>query len=258
MFEGMLAETIGIAGHNGDTIQAYYARPVAAERLPGVIVLHHMPGWDEWSKEVVRKLAYHGYATISPHLNSRLGPGRWDDLAAAARAQGGAPDAQVVGDAEGAAAFLRAQPYSNGKVGAIGFCSGGRQAYMLACRMRSLDAAVDCWGGSVIVPPEQLTEQRPVPVIDMTRDMRCPLLGIFGNDDANPDVEQVNRIEEELKRFGKQYEFHRYDGAGHGFFAVDRPGYRPEQAVDGWKKVFAFFEKYLQPGTAQNPAGAAR
>ena len=258
MFEAMVAETIGIAGHNGDTIAAYHARPIVATPVPGVIVIHHMPGWDEWSKEVTRKLAYHGYAAICPHLYSRHGPGRWDDVAAAARAQGGVSDAQVVGDAEGAAAFLRAQPDSNGKVGVIGFCSGGRQAYMLACKIPSLNAAVDCWGGRVIVSPEQLTENQPVAVIDMTRDMSCPLLGIFGNDDANPDVEQVNLIEDELKRYNKEYEFYRYDGAGHGFFAVDRPGYRPEQAVDGWKKVFAFFEKHLQAGYSAKPTGFHR
>src|SRR3712207_2464790 len=99
----MIAEIVGITGHNGDTIQAYYARPVTGGPVPGVIVLHHMPGWDEWSKEVCRKLAYNGYAAIGPHLYSRLGPGKWDDLAAAARAKGGVSDAQVVGDAEGAA-----------------------------------------------------------------------------------------------------------------------------------------------------------
>ena len=250
MLEGMIAETIGIAGHNGDPIQAYYARPVTADPVPGVIVLHHMPGWDEWSKEVARKLAYHGYAAICPHLYSRLGPGRWDDVAAAARARGGAPDAQVVGDAAGALAFLRAQPYSSGRVGAIGFCSGGRQAYMLGCKLPALDAVVDCWGGRVIAPPDQLTPRQPVAVFDMTPDLACPLLGIFGNDDANPDVEQVNRIEAELKRLGKSYEFHRYAGAGHGFFAVDRPGYRPEQAVDGWKQVLTFFERHLQTPAA--------
>lgn len=157
MHEGMLAETIGITGHNGDVIEAYYARPVAAAQVPGVIVLHHMPGWDEWSKEVTRKLAYHGYASICPHLFSRHGPGRWDDVAAAARAAGGAPDAQVVGDVAGALAFLKAQPDSNGRVGVIGFCSGGRQAYMVACKVDGLSAAVDCWGGRVVAKPEELT-----------------------------------------------------------------------------------------------------
>jgi carboxymethylenebutenolidase len=245
MKEAMIAEIVGINGDNGDVIEAYYARPITAHKVPGVVVLHHMPGWDEWSKEVVRKLAYHGYAAISPHLYSRHGPGNWDDVAALARSKGGMPDAQVVGDALGAVNFLRAQPDANGKVGTIGFCSGGRQAYMLACKIPSLNAAVDCWGGRVIAKPEELTPQQPVPVIEMTKDMNCPLLGLFGNDDANPDVDQVNRTEAVLRELGKTYEFYRYDGAGHGFFAVDRPGYRPQQAVDGWKKVFAFYEKYL-------------
>ena len=254
MIEGMLAETIGIVGHGGDVIQAYYARPVSASPLPGVVVIHHMPGWDEWSKEVSRKLAYHGYAAICPHIFSRHGPGRWDDVAAAARAHGGAPDAQVIGDVAGAAAFLRAQPDANGRVGVIGFCSGGRQAYMVACKIPSLNAAVDCWGGRVVARPEERSAQQPEAVIDMTKDMACPLLGIFGNEDRNPDRDQVNHTEEELRRLGKVYEFHRYDGAGHSFFAVDRPAYRPEQAVDAWQKVFAFYTRYLGTPTAQTPA----
>jgi carboxymethylenebutenolidase len=126
---------------------------------------------------------------------------------------------------------------------------------MVACKLHGIDAAVDCWGGRVIVRPEDLTERQPQAVIDMTPEMKCPLLGIFGNDDASPDPEQVNRIEEVLRAQGKDYEFHRYDGAGHGFFAADRANYRPEQAVDGWKKVFAFFERQLQTA-AREPAMA--
>jgi carboxymethylenebutenolidase len=55
-----------------------------------------------------------------------------------------------------------------------------------------------------------------------------------------------NRTEAVLKFLRKEYEFHRYDGASHGFFAADRANYRPEQAVDGWSKVFAFFGHTLQ------------
>ena len=55
-----------------------------------------------------------------------------------------------------------------------------------------------------------------------------------------------DRHEAELKKHGKNYEFHRYDGAGHGFFAVNRPNYRAEQATDAWKKVLAFYNKYLR------------
>jgi carboxymethylenebutenolidase len=253
-YEGLIGESITMRGHNGDLLEAYSARPLGAASVPGVVVIHHMPGWDEWTKEVVRKLAHHGYAAIAPHLFSRLGPGTWDELAVKARSVGGMPDAQVVGDVGAAVQLLRDDPQCNGKVGVIGFCSGGRQAYMMACKL-DIDAAVDCWGGRVIAKPEELNERQPVAVIDMTPSMRCPLLGIFGNDDASPDPEQVNRTEEVLRSLGKEYEFHRYDGAGHGFFAADRANYRPEQAVDGWKKVFAFFERTLQTSEARELAG---
>ncbi|MGN6810233.1 MAG: dienelactone hydrolase family protein [Thermomicrobiales bacterium] len=251
MYEGMLAETIAIRGDHGDDIAAYYARPLGAGPFPGVVVIHHMPGWDEWTREVARKFAQHGYAAISPHLYSRLGPGSPDDVAARARAAGGVADDQVVGDVAGAMQFLRAQPYANGKIGVIGFCSGGRHTYLVACRLPDVDAAVDCWGGGVIVDdPAQLSEKRPVAPIELTADLGCPLLGIFGNDDGNPDVNQVNRTEDVLKQHGKTYEFHRYDGAGHGFFAVDRPAYRPAQATDAWDKVFAVYEQHLHVPTA--------
>ena len=212
--------------------------------MPGVVVIHHMPGWDEWTTEVACKIAYHGYAAIAPHLFFRYGPGSPDDVAARARPAGGASDEQVKGDVAAAIAYLRAQPNSNGKVGVIGFCSGGRHTYLVACTVPGIDAAVDCWGGRVVMhDASDLTPQRPTEVLKLTESLSCPLLGIFGNDDKNPNRADVDRTEAELKRFGKTYEFHRYDGAGHSFFTIDRPSYRPEQAVDAWQKVFAFFEK---------------
>jgi carboxymethylenebutenolidase len=245
-YVSLQAETVALRGHNGDVGEAYCARPVSTGKVPGVVVIHHMPGWDEWTTEVVRKLAAHGYAAIAPHLFFRYGPGSPDDVTARARAAGGASDDEVKGDVAAAIVHLRAQPNASGKIGVIGFCSGGRHAYLVACTLPGIDAAVDCWGGRVIVhDPSDLTPKRPVEVIKLTESLSCPLLGIFGNDDKNPSPADVDRTEAELKRLGKSYEFHRYDGAGHGFFSNDRPAYRPEQAVDGWEKVFAFFEKYL-------------
>ena len=246
MYEAMLAETIGMRGHNGDELIAYYARPVGAGPYPGVVVIHHMPGWDEGSKEIVRKFAYHGYMAISPNLHYREAPGASpDDAAAAARAAGGVPDDRCIGDVEGAAQFLRSQPSSNGKVGVIGYCSGGRQTYLVACSSKMFDAAVDCYGGSVVAAPEQLNPRQPKAPIDMTADLACPVLGLFGADDRNPDQAQVARIEEELKRLGKTYEFHSYENAGHAFFSVERPSYRQPAAADGWTRIFAWYEKYL-------------
>src|SRR5918911_2093746 len=98
MYEGMLAETVAIPGFQGDLINAYFARPLGPGPFPGVVVIHHMPGWDEWCKEVTRKLAHHGFAAIDPNLYTRSGPGSPDDVAARVRAEGGVPDDQVMGD----------------------------------------------------------------------------------------------------------------------------------------------------------------
>ena len=245
-YRGMTVETISISGHNGDKIAAYVARPIGAGPFPGIVLIHHNPGWDEWYCETTRKFAHHGYAAISHNLFQRAGEGRSDDVAAKVRAEGGIPDAQAIGDSEGAVKWLRAQPWLNGKVGVIGSCSGGRLAFLYACHTKSIDAVVELWGGRVVMKKEELTPKMPVAPIEFTKNLACPMLGLFGNDDAAPTPEQVNQHEAELKKHGKQYEFHRYDGAGHGFFYYDRPMYRVEQALDGWKKVFSFFEKHLK------------
>jgi len=245
-YEGMIVETVSIKGHNGDTISAYVARPRGAGPFPGIVLIHHNPGWDEWYCETTRKFAHHGYAAVSHNLFQRAGEGRSDDVAAKVRAEGGIPDAQAIGDSEGAVKWLRAQPWVNGKVGVIGSCSGGRLAFLYACHTKSIDAVVELWGGRVVMKKEEITPKMPVAPIEFTKSLACPMLGLFGNDDAAPTPEQVNQHEAELKKHGKQYEFHRYDGAGHGFFYYDRPMYRVEQALDGWKKVFAFFEKHLR------------
>jgi carboxymethylenebutenolidase len=105
---------------------------------------------------------------------------------------------------------------------------------------------VDCWGGRIVAAPNELTPKQPVAPIEYTKDLACPLLGIFGEDDGNPTPAQVAQLEQELKAHGKRYEFHMYPKAGHGFFYYDRPAYRQEQAVDGWKKLFAFLEANLR------------
>ena len=101
-YEGMIAETISINGNNNEPISAYVARPLGAGPFPGMVLIHHAPGWDEWYREATRRFAHHGYATISHNLYHRAGDGKPDDVAAKVRAEGGVPDAQVVGDTEGA------------------------------------------------------------------------------------------------------------------------------------------------------------
>ena len=244
-YEGMIAETMSMQGHKGEAINAYVARPLGAGPFPGMVLIHHAPGWDEWYRECTRKFAHHGYVSISPNLYFREGHGSPEDVGAKVRAAGGVPDEQVLGDLDGAKNLLRSLTYVS-KVGVFGTCSGGRHGFLAACKLKGFDALVECWGGGVVMKQEELTAKRPVAPIDFTKDLSCTMIGIFGNDDKSPTPEMVNQHEAELKKHGKSYEFHRYDGAGHGFFYYDRPAYRQEQAVDGWKKVLGFLEKNLK------------
>jgi carboxymethylenebutenolidase len=209
------------------------------------VLAHHMPGWDEWYKEATLRFARQGYAALCPNLYFRVGHGTPEDVAAKARAAGGVPDDQAVGDLAAAARFLRDLPTSNGKVGIFGSCSGGRHAYLAACRTDVFAAIIDCWGGRVVMREEDLTPNQPVAPLSYTKDLSVPLLGLFGEEDQGPTPEQVALHEEELKKYGKDYEFHMYPNAGHGFFYQHRPAYRQEHAVDGWNKVFAFLSKHL-------------
>ncbi len=245
MYDGMMAESIRIRGHEDDEIEAYFARPLGGGPFPGVVVIHHMPGYDAQTKEITRTFATNGYLSICPNLHYRDAPGASSgDAAAAARAAGGVPDTRCIGDVAGGAAYLRSLPYSNGKVGVIGYCSGGRQAYLVACNL-PLEAAVDCYGGRVVATAEELTERQPVAPIDMTANLSCPLLGLFGVEDRNPSPEAVARTKEALDKHGKTYEFHTYEDAGHAFFSVNRPLFRVAAAEDGWQKIFAWFGKHL-------------
>jgi carboxymethylenebutenolidase len=245
---GLSTEVTTFSGGNNDTIHAYVARPTTPGPHPGIVAVHHAPGWDEFSMEFSDRLARHGYLVIMPDLYCRYGHGTPPEVAARVRADGGADDASVVGDCAAALDWLRAQPDYSGKAGIIGPCSGGRQSVLAASQVPGFDAVVDLWGGGLVPAPDaEPNPKKPVAGIELTESLNAPLLGIFGNEDHNPTPEQVDQHEAELKKYGKDYEFHRYDGAGHGFFYYDRPPYRQQQAMEAWEIVFRFFAEKLQP-----------
>jgi carboxymethylenebutenolidase len=245
MYDATLAETVTIHGHGGDEIEAYLARPLDSGPFGGVVVIHHMPGYDAQTKEIARTFATHGYNALVPNLYHREAPGASpDDAAAAARAQGGVPDVRLIGDVAGATAYLLGLTSANGKIGTIGYCSGGRQSFLAACSL-PVDAAVDCYGAFVVGSPPEGSPLKIGPIKHLTENLSCPLLGLFGADDKYPSPEQVAELEEELKAQGKTYEFHSYEGAGHAFFSVNRTAYRPEAAMDGWEKIWTWFGRYL-------------
>ncbi|POM26416.1 Carboxymethylenebutenolidase [Actinomadura rubteroloni] len=241
----MSATTVRVTGHGGDEIEAYLARPDGGGPRGGVVVIHHLPGYDRATKEMVRRFAELGYDAICPNLFFREAPGAApDDAAAVGRANGGVPDERLLGDVAGALAHLRALPTSNGRAGVIGHCSGGRQAVLAACEL-DVDAAVDCYGAFVLAAPPDGFPLKVSGLEDRLPALRAPLLGLFGAEDKFPAPAEVDELARVLTAHGKDFDFHTYDGAGHAFFAVDRPSYDVAAANDGWEKIAAFFATHL-------------
>ncbi|MGG7575371.1 dienelactone hydrolase family protein [Streptomyces sirii] len=245
MYDALLAETVTLTGHGGDLIEAYAARPLVPGPVGGVVVIHHMPGYDTGSKEITRRFAAEGFLAVCPNLYSREAPGAdSDEAAAVARARGGVPDARLVGDVAGAARYLRGLSSSNHRVGTIGYCSGGRQSFLAACSL-DLQAAVDCYGGFITRRPPEDSPLTVEPIVHLAKDLGCPLLGLFGAEDQHPSPEETAELENALRKHGKVHAFHTYEGAGHAFFAVNRPSYHPQVAQEAWQRVCEFFGRHL-------------
>ena len=192
-------------------------------------------------KDIARRFAEEGYIAIVPDLYTREGRPAAEKVMEVLFS---VPDSQTMSDLEGAALYLKNHAHANGKVGIIGFCSGGRYTLMFACTSKNVDAAVDSAGGYII--PDELTDARPVAAIDMVSDLSCPLFALFGEEDDNPTLAHAARLKEELDKHGKIYEFKMYSNAGHAFFADYRPSYRAGPAQDMWHRVLPFYERYLK------------
>jgi carboxymethylenebutenolidase len=243
MSDGIVARTVQIESRDGTNIEAYQCRPESSYSRGGVVVLHHMPGYDRATKEIVRRFGDLGYDAICPNLFWRDAPGASpDDASAIARANGGVPDARLLDDVAGALAYLRQLPSCNGRVGVIGFCSGGRQSVLVGCNL-DVSAVVDCYGAVVTgQPPEGST--RTI-LEDQLPNLRAPLLGLFGTEDTAPSPAEVSRLDDLLNGLELAHSCHSYEGAGHAFFAPDRVSYRVAAALEGWALIEDFFADNL-------------
>jgi carboxymethylenebutenolidase len=233
----------------GDTIRGYLARPSQPGRNPGVVVIHEAFGLVEHIRDIARRFANIGYNALAPDLYSRAGgPSNPDDIATVMTVMFAKPDTEAVRDLEAAAAHLRGLSGATAKVGAIGFCSGGRQTLLFACSSDKVDAAVDCWGGFIhrATPDAETTPSRPKPILDLVGQLNCPLFAVFGEEDQNPTVAQSEELRTRAQRAGKDVTIKVYKNAGHAFLADYRPSYREAPASELWAAAVAFFAKHLK------------
>lgn len=229
-------------------IEGYLARPVGDTPRPGVIVIHEAFGPNDHIADLARRFAAAGFDALAPNLYSRSGapdPSNFPDVFAKMFAL---PDAEAVSDLEASAAYLRGLDCATGKVGCIGFCSGGRQTLLFAVSSSAVDAAIDCWGGFIdrATPEEATTAARPAPVMDLVDGLAVPLFIVGGAEDENPSPELLAALEAKLAAAGKSDVTLRvFDDCGHAFLADYRPSYKEGPARELWPMLIDFFRTRL-------------
>jgi carboxymethylenebutenolidase len=233
----------------GTQIAAYLATPSQPGNYPGIVVIQEAFGLVDHICDVARRFANIGYNACAPALYWRRGgPTNPDDINTVFPVMFGLPDSEAVQDLEAAADHLRALPGATGKIGAIGFCSGGRHTLLFACNSGKVDAAVDCWGGFIdrATPDAVTTAARPRAPLDMLGQLHCPLFGVFGVEDQNPAVGLEAELAKRAQAARKDVTTKVYQGAGHAFLADYRPSYREGPAHELWRDAQAFFGKHLK------------
>ena len=226
---------------DGSDMKMYVSVPSGPGPFPGVVVIHHGAGVDQFTRDMADKLAADGYATASPDLFHRLeenSPQRSAPLPERIS------DPQIEVDVNATAEFLRTHPSIRGeKLGIIGFCMGGRVVWLAAAANGIFKAAVPYYGGNIMVTWGKGVGKTP---FERSSEVQGAVLFHFGEDDANPSQEDMRKLGAELTRLGKPHEFHTYANAGHSFMDHTNPRDHRTAAVEtSWPRTLAFFAKHL-------------
>jgi carboxymethylenebutenolidase len=223
---------------DGADMRLYVSVPSGTGLFPAVVVIQHQGGVDAFVEEMTQQVASAGYAAVAPDLCHRDGPDCKDD-GPTRRAR--LLDVNVIKDVNATVDFLRGQRSVDAeRLGIVGFCMGGRVSYLMVAANPHLKAAVAYYGGNIMVP----WGEGPAP-FERTGEIHCPLLGLFGEDDANPSPADMRKLDAELTKHGKAHEFHSYPGAGHAFMNRRGERYRADADRDSWPKTLAFLAKHL-------------
>jgi carboxymethylenebutenolidase len=218
-------------------IPGYLARPAGSGRHAVVLVNSEVFGVHEWVKDICRRLAKAGYVALAPDLFVRAGdPSKITDMKAVMDIVKATPEAQVLGDTAAALKFLKAQPFSDMKrLGVTGFCWGGGATWRDCETFGDFKAGV-AWYGPLQAGPYP---RRP-PLADV-KDLKCPVLGLYGGQDKGIPQADVEAMRAAAKAAGKAVEIVVYPDAQHGFLADYRTSYNQAAAEDAWKRMLAFF-----------------
>lgn len=227
----------------GHEVKAFVATPKTEAKRGSALVIHEIFGLTDHIKDVACRLAQAGYIGLAPDLFTREGapPSTPGDFTALREFVGKIPDSQIIDDLRAGIEFLRGRSDSNGKVGIVGFCWGGRVSMLLAGQAPNLDAAVAYYGRISGEP----TATQPAQPIDLAAQMHAPLQGHFGAEDHAIPPAEAEKLRAALAEHHKTAEIYVYEQAGHAFNNDTRENYRPEAARMAWQRTLDWFARYL-------------
>ena len=237
--KGLVTATVEIQAADRK-IPGYLARPAAKGKHPVVFVNSEVFGVHEWVKDICRRLAKAGYVALAPDLFVRAGdPSKTTDMKVVMDIVKAQPEPQVLSDTAASLKYLAAQPFADMKrLGVTGFCWGGGATWR-DCETFSEFKAGVAWYGPLKAGPYPR-----IPPLDAVKDLKCPVLGLYGGQDKGIPAADVEAMRAAIKANHKQAEIVVDPDAQHGFLADYRPSYNAEAAADGWKKMLAFFKAH--------------
>jgi len=225
----------------GGAMPVYYARPASGANPPVILVSMEIFGLHEYIRDVTRRLGKLGAFAVAPDYYFRKGDlTKIEDIPALIPIVNTKTDTELFADLDATVAWAKSQGANSDRLGIMGFCRGGRTVWRYSTHNAGLKAGVAFYG-SLADPPN---EAMPINSIASAKDVKEPVLGLYGAEDQGIPVDQVNTMRAALAAAGKTAEFKIYPGAPHGFHADYRPSYRKEAAEDGWTQMTAWFKKY--------------
>jgi len=239
-------ETINV---DNSPMRLYLCQPENTGPVPAIVVIQNQDGVAEFTQEMTRRVAEAGYVGIAPDLYHRNTP---EISADRQKRTANRRDDGVINDVNAAVNFLGGCATADvGRLGIVGFCMGGRVAFLMAAANSMFRAAVDYYGGGVY----KAWGDGPAPS-DRSVQISCPIQGHFGELDKSPTPDEMRRLDGELTRLGKAHEFYFYFGAGHAFNRKGWDGYRADADAASWPRTLEFFRKYLMAERAKKAAVA--
>ena len=222
---------------DGTNVKMWVVRPTAAGKVGTVLVIHENMGLNDWARAVADQLGRQGFLAVAVDLLSGKAPdggGTAELGAGVGQALRTLTPADVAARLDAAAAWAKTQPNANGKVGVVGYCWGGGQSFNYAVAQPSLNAAVVYYGPT---PSDMST----------LANIKAPVLGLYGGDDARITA-TVEPTAAKMKEFGKQFIYHVYEGAGHGFLRQQSGanGANLKASQQAWPATLDFFREHLK------------